>query len=135
MNLRVIKSLATPSCSLVFAPAMGISTSSDFGRVETSNEHNIYQPSLPSSSHHHPPPSQPPSSSDLFHQPASSSSSSDLNHHHLHHHIMHPPPGQSNKYPYIRVVNATSNSPRLNEPLCLYLLSDGCRDMTCTLLH
>src|SRR6056300_1439677 len=29
MNLRVIKSLATPSCSLVFAPAMGISTSSD----------------------------------------------------------------------------------------------------------
>ena len=51
MNLRVIKSLATPSCSLVFAPAMGISTSSNFGRVETSNEHST----SPSSSQHPPP--------------------------------------------------------------------------------
>ena len=53
MNLRVIKSLATPSCSLVFTPAMGISTSSDFGRVETSNEHST---SLSSSQPQHPTP-------------------------------------------------------------------------------
>ena len=54
MNLRVIKSLATPSCQLVFAPAMGISTSSDIGRVETSNWQQQLSTS-PSSSQHPPP--------------------------------------------------------------------------------
>ena len=132
MNLRVIKSLATPSCSLVFAPVVGISTSSDSLEewklaTNTTSINHHYRHHL---NHHHREPLYQPSSSDLFYQP---SSSSDLNHHHLHHHIMHPPPGQSNKYPYIRV-NATSNSPHLNQPLCLYLLSDGCHDMTYTLL-
>jgi len=65
MNLRVIKSLATPSCSLVFAPAMGISTSSDRKsgnqqRTTAINHHHL-------NIHHREPFYQPSSSSDFNH--------------------------------------------------------------------